>query len=195
MAAIGNNTTCDNVNQLNLRSLNSAFSPALPLFLPAAQPLVHNACALLESAAQLLQLPQQHPDRSQHHTSKTPGKLDNDDTSTATSTDQHLQRDQQQFAALAKQINKLNLKDDPNAATAKQPLPGQSGSDEGLLRVAQRMQEIGEALLAKAEPRLAQLRCCPLSEVQGFSQHQLVESVQEAHEALAAAQQAAQQLW
>jgi hypothetical protein len=164
------------------------------LFLPAAQPLVYNACALLESAAQLLRLPQQHPDHTQHKSSKTPGKLDNDDTPTAASTDQRRPRDQQQFAALAKQINKLDLKDDPNAATAMQHLPGQGGSQE-VLQVAQRMQDIGEALLAKAEPRLAQLRCWPLSEVQGFSQHQLVESVQEAHEALAAAQQAVQQLW
>jgi hypothetical protein len=59
-------------------------------------------------------------------------------------------------------------------------------------QAARRIQQMGEALLAMAEPRLAQLRCWPLSELGdgSFSQHQLVEEVQEALEMLAAAEQA-----
>jgi hypothetical protein len=159
-------------------------SPAPPLFLPAVQPLVHNACTLLESAAQLLHLPRQHPKQLQHQTSKTPGKLD--DTPTSASTDQHRLRDQQQPGGVAQLLSKLKLQDDAAAAAAMHDeLP--CGSQ--VVAVAQGIQEIGEALLAKAEPRLAQLRCWPLCGVQGFSQHQMVESVQEAHEAVAAAQQ------
>jgi hypothetical protein len=63
----------------------------------------------------------------------------------------------------------------------------------GSQAAAKRMQQLGQGLLDNAEPRLAQLRCWPSTMVgnmgSGFSQHQLVEEVQEALEVLAAAQQ------
>jgi hypothetical protein len=157
------------------------------------QSLVYNVCTLLESAAQLLQLSPQPPAPShpQQQTHKTPAGKQLHDTSSAGSTDQHQLSDQQeqQLRPVEQRFLKLDLQESAARSMPKMHVEFQASSHQ----VAHRMKEVGEALLGKAEPRLAQLRCWPRPAVEGFSQHQLVESVQEAYEALAAAQQATQQ--